>query len=199
MLSSTVIVVYVASLMLPCRCCLQKEYEATDGQCCPMCHEGTVVRRDCTLDAGTRCVQCGDGTYMNQPNGLRKCFLCTNCNQGLFEQRKCTASSDTLSAISPSTLLLRHFNIHIDTDCITATEFLELLHCFSFTQHVNFPTHNRGHILDLVCSSGLTTQYITSPASATLTTIPTAKDKRTVSFSPVSLSCHQPHHSPLPP
>ncbi|XP_027144163.1 tumor necrosis factor receptor superfamily member 5 isoform X3 [Larimichthys crocea] len=96
MLSSTVIVVYVASLMLPCRCCLQKEYEATDGQCCPMCHEGTVVRRDCTLDAGTRCVQCGDGTYMNQPNGLRKCFLCTNCNQGLFEQRKCTASSDTV-------------------------------------------------------------------------------------------------------
>ncbi|KAE8293047.1 hypothetical protein D5F01_LYC08141 [Larimichthys crocea] len=156
MLSSTVIVVYVASLMLPCRCCLQKEYEATDGQCCPMCHEGTVVRRDCTLDAGTRCVQCGDGTYMNQPNGLRKCFLCTNCNQ--------------LSAISPSILLLRHFNIHINTDCITATEFLELLYCFSFTQHVNFPTHNRGHILDLVCSTGLTIPYITSPASASLTT-----------------------------
>ncbi|XP_068561742.1 LOW QUALITY PROTEIN: uncharacterized protein [Cebidichthys violaceus] len=28
--------------------------------------------------------------------------------------------------------------------------------CFNLTQHIDFPTHNRGHILDLVCSTGIT-------------------------------------------
>ncbi|KAE8297375.1 hypothetical protein D5F01_LYC03993 [Larimichthys crocea] len=67
-----------------------------------------------------------------------------------------------LSAISPSILLLGDFNIHIDTDCKSATEFLELLHYFNFTQHVNFPTHSRGHILDLVYSTGLTIHHFSN-------------------------------------
>ncbi|KAE8288308.1 hypothetical protein D5F01_LYC12173 [Larimichthys crocea] len=67
-----------------------------------------------------------------------------------------------LSAISPSVLLLGDFNIHLDTDCKSATEFRELLHFFNFTQHVNFPTHSRGHILDLVCSPGVTIHHLSS-------------------------------------
>ncbi|XP_073328899.1 uncharacterized protein [Pagrus major] len=68
-----------------------------------------------------------------------------------------------LSAISPSILLLGDFNIHIDDpNSKSATDLLELLHCLQFTQHVNFPTHCRGHILDLVCSAGLTLHKLSS-------------------------------------
>lgn len=34
-------------------------------------------------------------------------------------------------------------------------EFLDLLDCMDFNQHVNEPTHNLGHTLDLVISYGL--------------------------------------------
>ncbi len=69
----------------------------------------------------------------------------------------------TLLSISPSVLLLGDFNLHIDTpDCKAAMDFLDLLNCLSFTQHINFPTHNRGHILDLVCSTGLHIYNISS-------------------------------------
>ncbi|XP_074499262.1 tumor necrosis factor receptor superfamily member 14-like isoform X10 [Sebastes fasciatus] len=72
----------VAALMAPAMCCLSKEYKTRDGECCPMCLKGSVVRRDCTQQPGTGCSNCGNGTYMNQPNGLRNCFLCTSCDQG---------------------------------------------------------------------------------------------------------------------
>ncbi|XP_071754179.1 uncharacterized protein LOC139910701 [Centroberyx gerrardi] len=68
-----------------------------------------------------------------------------------------------LSSISPSILLLGNFNIHIDSpDCKSAIEFLDILNCFNFTQHVNFPTHSRGHIVDLVCSTGLHIRNLSS-------------------------------------
>ncbi|KAG7510370.1 hypothetical protein JOB18_020105 [Solea senegalensis] len=67
-----------------------------------------------------------------------------------------------LSAISPSVLLLGDFNIHINTNCKSDTEFLEVLPCFNLTQHVNFSTHSCGHILDLVCSAGLTIPHLSS-------------------------------------
>ncbi len=58
-------------------------------------------------------------------------------------------------ATSPSTLLLGDFNIHVDTSsCKFASEFLSLLDCFNSVQHVQGPTHSRGHTLDLVCSTG---------------------------------------------
>ena len=61
-----------------------------------------------------------------------------------------------LSLISSSILLLGDFNIHIDfPDCKATTNFLDILNCFNLTQHVNFPTHSHGHILDLVCSIGI--------------------------------------------
>ncbi|XP_062418915.1 tumor necrosis factor receptor superfamily member 14-like isoform X2 [Pungitius pungitius] len=91
-------VLCVSVLMAPGKCCLSKEYELRDGQCCPMCHEGSVVRRDCTPQSGTRCVPCVNGTFMNQPNGLTKCFPCSSCDQGrgLFVQQGCTSKSDTI-------------------------------------------------------------------------------------------------------
>ncbi|CAJ1078415.1 LOW QUALITY PROTEIN: uncharacterized protein LOC116399339 [Xyrichtys novacula] len=63
-----------------------------------------------------------------------------------------------LCALSPSILLLGDFNIHIDNpSCSLACEFLDILQHFSFTQHCHFPTHDHGHILALICSTGLET------------------------------------------
>ena len=51
-------------------------------------------------------------------------------------------------------LITGDFNIHLDnpTDYY-ASQFLSLLSSFNLTQHVNFPTHNKNHILDLVITS----------------------------------------------
>ncbi|XP_023267308.1 tumor necrosis factor receptor superfamily member 5-like isoform X1 [Seriola lalandi dorsalis] len=89
---------YVAVFTVPGLCCRAEEYTTRDGQCCPMCHQGAVVQRDCTLQSGTRCSLCNNGTFMNQPNGLNKCFPCTSCvpAQGLFAQQKCTVTTDTV-------------------------------------------------------------------------------------------------------
>lgn len=58
-------------------------------------------------------------------------------------------------AMSPSTYLLGDMNCHVDSSsCTFANEFMSLLECFNFSQHVRGPTHNRGHTLDLVCSTG---------------------------------------------
>lgn len=70
---------------------------------------------------------------------------------------------------SPSVLLLSDFNIQW---WIPAIELLELLQCFNFTQHITFPNHSCGNILDLVCLSSLTSmvlEYINSPVSFSLT------------------------------
>ncbi|XP_029957253.1 uncharacterized protein LOC115395750 [Salarias fasciatus] len=65
-----------------------------------------------------------------------------------------------LSAISSSILLLGDFNFHIDNpNSKPAAEFLDLLTCFKY---VNFPTHNHGHILDLICSTGPTIHNLSS-------------------------------------
>jgi len=48
-------------------------------------------------------------------------------------------------------VIMGDFNIHIDAkENREACQFLELLNCFDLYLHVNFPTHNRGHTLDLV-------------------------------------------------
>ncbi len=53
-------------------------------------------------------------------------------------------------------LIVGDFNIHVDnkSDC-KAVEFVEVLHSFSFTQHVNGPTHNKEHTLHLIISYGV--------------------------------------------
>lgn len=40
-------------------------------------------------------------------------------------------------------------------NCKNSDNFLSLLDCHHIAQHVSFPTHCKVHILDLVCSSGL--------------------------------------------
>ncbi|XP_054465393.1 tumor necrosis factor receptor superfamily member 14-like [Anoplopoma fimbria] len=89
---------FVAMFMTPGLCCSPKEYQTRDGQCCPMCHEGTVVRKDCTRQTWTWCSPCGNRTFMNRPNGLNKCYNCTPCDQGngLFAKQGCTAATDTV-------------------------------------------------------------------------------------------------------
>ncbi|KAM8862879.1 tumor necrosis factor receptor superfamily member 14-like isoform 3-T3 [Spinachia spinachia] len=79
-------------LIPPGECCLSKEYELRDG---------SVVKRDCTAQSGTRCVACVNGTYMNQPNGLTRCFPCSSCDQGrgLFAQQGCTLTRDTICEV----------------------------------------------------------------------------------------------------
>lgn len=37
---------------------------------------------------------------------------------------------------------------------------MSVLDCFSLTQHVTFPTHAKGHILDLICTSGLSNMLV---------------------------------------
>ncbi|KAK5605266.1 hypothetical protein CRENBAI_017068 [Crenichthys baileyi] len=95
---SMLIILVGFALIEPGSNCGPKEYRTSDGQCCPMCHEGTVVGRDCTVQSGTRCLPCDTGTYMNQPNGLTRCLPCSFCDPGvgLFAQQNCTPTSDTV-------------------------------------------------------------------------------------------------------
>uniref|UniRef100_A0A3Q0R719 TNFR-Cys domain-containing protein n=1 Tax=Amphilophus citrinellus TaxID=61819 RepID=A0A3Q0R719_AMPCI len=88
--------------MLPVLSCRPKEYTTRDNQCCPMCHKGTVVQRDCTINAGTQCRPCEEGTFMNQPSGLYSCFTCTSCDtgHGLLVQQNCTTTTDTVCDVS---------------------------------------------------------------------------------------------------
>ncbi|KAK7124121.1 hypothetical protein R3I93_022282 [Phoxinus phoxinus] len=62
-----------------------------------------------------------------------------------------------LSTLSSNILLLGDFNIHMDNVDNTLTkDFTSCLDSFGLQQYINFPTHNKGHILDLICCSGVT-------------------------------------------
>ncbi len=54
-------------------------------------------------------------------------------------------------------LIVGDFNIHVDNKSNRKVMefFLEVLHSFSFTQHINGPTHNKEHALDLIISYGV--------------------------------------------
>ena len=56
-------------------------------------------------------------------------------------------------------LIVGDFNIHVDNiNNPRARSFSSLLESMDFTQHVNVPTHKRGHTLDLVITKGLNTK-----------------------------------------
>ena len=62
-----------------------------------------------------------------------------------------------LSSLSPNIILLGDFNIHMDKISNPLTsEFTSCLDSFGLQQHIHFPTHSKGHVLDLVCCSGVT-------------------------------------------
>ncbi|XP_041802610.1 tumor necrosis factor receptor superfamily member 14-like isoform X2 [Chelmon rostratus] len=149
MLSTLVVFGYVAAFTVPVLCCRPKEYTARDGQCCPMCHEGTVVRRDCTPQSGTRCGLCEDGTFMNQPNGLYSCFPCTSCDpgQGLFVQQECKAASDTVCDVSSGYFCV---SLTDDTGCSLAEKHK---HCTP-GQRIKEPGTSRTDTVCELCQPG---------------------------------------------
>jgi hypothetical protein len=57
-------------------------------------------------------------------------------------------------SVSSKLLITGDFNLHIDAPTTDeyADNFLTLIESFGFQQHVNQPTHNGDHILDLVLS-----------------------------------------------
>ena len=68
----------------------------------------------------------------------------------------CTEFSNLLADLcsQPSDLLiLGDFNIHLDNPSLQGTNsFLNIIDSFDLKQHVNFPTHESGHTLDLLIS-----------------------------------------------
>lgn len=57
---------------------------------------------------------------------------------------------------SANIVILGDFNIHVDTpSCHPAVDFLQLLDNLNLKQHVDVPTHNRGHTLDLVITDSV--------------------------------------------
>lgn len=62
-----------------------------------------------------------------------------------------------ICALSPNIIFLGDFNIHMDNTKHTLTkDFHSCLDSFGLKQHIDFPTHCKGHILVLVCCSGVT-------------------------------------------
>lgn len=60
----------------------------------------------------------------------------------------------TLCTTSANIIILGDINIHVDTHTsYHAADFLQLLDCLNLQQHVNVPTHYRGHTLNLVISN----------------------------------------------
>lgn len=58
--------------------------------------------------------------------------------------------------MSPNVIMLGDFNIHIDAgNNINTIDFLSCLDSFGMQQFANFPTHTKGHTLDLICCSGI--------------------------------------------
>ena len=59
---------------------------------------------------------------------------------------------------SPSELIISgDFNIHADSDLTTFHKFSGILDNFHLTQHINFPTHDDGHTLDLLITRSSST------------------------------------------
>ena len=56
-----------------------------------------------------------------------------------------------LSCASGNVLIVGDFNIDfLDSSDYEHSRFINILNTFDFTQHVNMPTHNSGHLLDYV-------------------------------------------------
>ena len=81
-----------------------------------------------------------------------------------------------LCSLSPNIILLGDFNIHMDNiDSSLTKEFTSCLDSFGIHQFINTPTHSRGHILDLICCTGV------SPLKYTISDFPLL-DHKLISF-----------------
>lgn len=62
-----------------------------------------------------------------------------------------------ICSLSSNIILLGDLNIHMDnTNHALTKDFISCLDSFGLQQYIDFPTHSKGHILDLVCCSGVT-------------------------------------------
>ena len=62
-----------------------------------------------------------------------------------------------ICSLSSNIILLGDINIHLDNNNLASTkDFISCLDSFGLTQYIDFPTHCKGHTLDLVCCSGFT-------------------------------------------
>lgn len=68
-----------------------------------------------------------------------------------------TALLTHFSVLTPNMIIIGDFNIHIDNNNNPLSRyFTSCLDSFGIQQHIKFSTHSKGHILDLVCCSGVT-------------------------------------------
>ena len=90
-------------------------------------------------------------------------------------------------------LIVGDFNIHIDSDSSESEQFKAMFDTYSLSQNVTTPTHNRGHILDLVLTRSnadmmrtisVTDQALSNHSSITFTlhTSRTPRPVKMVSF-----------------
>ena len=61
------------------------------------------------------------------------------------------------------TFMTGDFHIHADSDNQDAVRFRDLLGTFNLVQHVKFPTHRSGHMLDLMITGGAGDLCLESP------------------------------------
>ena len=81
-----------------------------------------------------------------QPPKLNNAFL-----------QEFSAVLTTLCSVSPNLILLGDVNIHWDSiNNVFTKDFTSCLDSFGLKQNIDFPTHSKGHILDLICCSGVT-------------------------------------------
>lgn len=51
-------------------------------------------------------------------------------------------------------LILGDLNIHVDQEaCVMANYFLSMLDCYNLSKFFHFPTHSKGHTLDLIIAN----------------------------------------------
>ena len=59
---------------------------------------------------------------------------------------------EEISVVTQDIVIFGDFNIHIDMNNSTSSKFNDIITAFDLVQHVMEPTHESGHILDLVIS-----------------------------------------------
>jgi len=52
-------------------------------------------------------------------------------------------------------MMLGDFNIHVDSDCTAANDFMSVLDYFEVFQHLYIPTDSQCHTLHLLCTVGI--------------------------------------------
>ena len=74
-------------------------------------------------------------------NGINTATFCEESSEYL----------EKLSCASGNVLIVSDFNIDFfDSSDYVYNRFVNIMNTFDFTQHVNMPTHNSGHLLDYV-------------------------------------------------